>query len=393
MRQLYLFALFLVLYEIIVYSANDMIMPGMIQVVDDFKVGQNYVALSLSFYILGNCALLLFTGWLAERYGKRNLMLIGNLLFLLFTVVIIFSQTINQFMLWRFLEGGGLAIIAIGYALIHENFNDKQAVKLISLMANVTLLAPLAGPALGSVIVSYLSWHYVFIILAVISAINLIGLYKYTPKDNKPLARIAIKPTLEQYGQIVKSEKFLLGILCVVFASLPILLWISQAPNIILYKLQQSYTHYVIYQIMSIGGLTIASILMQFIAGKYRIYSLIKVGSMLMLLGLLMSAISSNYIMAVALGLLVYSLGIGLANGCIMRLLMSSKQFPLSMLAAMLGFIQSLLLVVGITMVNKICSHFDFTTLSFTLCSLVCGIIAYWMIRKYLVTYRERAWE
>ncbi len=393
MRQLYLFALFLVLYEVIVYSANDMIMPGMIQVVNDFKVGQSYVALSLSFYILGNCTLLLFTGCLAERYGKRKIMLIGNLLFLLFTVVIIFSQTINQFMLWRFLEGGGLAIIAIGYALIHENFNDKQAVKLISLMANVTLLAPLAGPALGSVIVSYLSWHYVFIILAVIGTINLIGLYKYTPKDNKPLARIAIKHTLEQYWQIVKSEKFLLGILCVVFATLPVMFWISQAPNIILYKLQQSYTHYVIYQIMSISGLTIASILMQFIAGKYRIYSLIKVGSMLMLFGLLISAISSNYIVVVVAGLLIYSLGIGIADGCIMRLLMSSKHFPLSMLAAMLGFIQSLLLVVGITVTNKICSHFDFTTLSFTLCSLVCGTIAYGMIRKYLVTYRERDWE
>src|SRR5580700_1838030 len=138
---MYLFALFLVLYEFTTYSANDMIMPGMLQVVQYFHVAEYYVAASLSFYILGNCAFILMAGFLAQKYGKRQVILLGNFLFLLFTIIIIFSHTIYEFMLWRFLQGAGLAIIAIAYAIIHENFNDRDAIKLIALMANVSLLA------------------------------------------------------------------------------------------------------------------------------------------------------------------------------------------------------------------------------------------------------------
>jgi len=393
MRQLYYFALFLVLYEFTAYSANDMIMPGMMQVINDFGVGQNYVALSLSFFILGNCVLLLFIGCLAERYGKRQVMLIGNLLFIVFTLLIIVSQSIGQFMLWRILQGGGLAIIAIGYALIHENFNDKQAIKLISLMANVSLLAPLAGPAIGSLIVNYLSWHFIFIILAVIGCISFIGLYFYLPRNQTVGAPINVKHIVKQYGQILRSDRFLLGTLCVVFATQPILLWISQAPNLVLYKLQQSYTHYVVYQVLSIGGLIIASILMQFVAGKFRIYSLIRLGSLVMLIGLFSSMLGSYSILIVVVGLLIYSLGLGITNGCIMRMLMSSKNFPLSMIAAMVGFIQTLLFVIGITLTNSICSHFDFSLLSFCLCAFGSGVIAYWLISRFNAAHKERDWQ
>ncbi|MEN9946847.1 MAG: hypothetical protein RLZZ293_1233, partial [Pseudomonadota bacterium] len=50
MRRLYWFAAFLVLYEFTVYSANDMIMPGMLDVVTSFNASITYVASSLSLY-------------------------------------------------------------------------------------------------------------------------------------------------------------------------------------------------------------------------------------------------------------------------------------------------------------------------------------------------------
>src|SRR3989338_7446360 len=179
MRPLYLFAVFFVLYELTTYLANDMIMPGMPQVIQQFNASQSYVALSMSYYILGNCVFMLIIGGLSEHFGKRPVIIIGNMFFLLFTALLIFSQNIHQFMLLRFLEGSGLAIIAIGYALIHTNFNDKDAVKLIALMGNVSILAPLFGPIVGSLIVSHLTWHYVFVLTVIMAIFSLVGLYYY----------------------------------------------------------------------------------------------------------------------------------------------------------------------------------------------------------------------
>ncbi|HEX8955882.1 MAG TPA: MFS transporter, partial [Burkholderiaceae bacterium] len=52
-KQLWSFAVFFVLYELIIYLSNDMIMPAMLQVVADFHAADSDIALSLSLYILG----------------------------------------------------------------------------------------------------------------------------------------------------------------------------------------------------------------------------------------------------------------------------------------------------------------------------------------------------
>lgn len=75
---MYLFAIFFVLYEFTTYSANDMIMPGMIQVVNYFHVTKYYVAQSFSFYLLGNCAFILIAGFLSQIYGKRRIIIWGE---------------------------------------------------------------------------------------------------------------------------------------------------------------------------------------------------------------------------------------------------------------------------------------------------------------------------
>lgn len=393
MRRLYLFVIFFVLFEFTAYAANDMIMPGMLQVVEHFKAPLSYVALSLGFYILGSCALVLIVGLLAERYGKRKIMVTGNFCFLLFTILIIYSQSINQFMFWRLLEGSGLAIIGLGYAIIHENFDDKRAVKLISLMANVGLLAPLAAPAIGSLIVISLNWQYIFIITAAMSAITVVGLYKLTPESVVTKAHIDVASIAKQYWHIIKSQKFLQGVISATLASMPILLWISQAPNLIIYKLQQDFTHYTIYQVVSISGMALSSIAMQFLAGKHRMYTLVKAGSLLILAGLALGLLGAKNINFIVAGQFIYTLGLGLANGCIMRLIMSNKAFPQGMVASLFGFIETLLLVLGISITNKIFAYYDFSLLSFTVCSFGFGILAYAVINIYIKAYRDRAWE
>jgi len=393
MRRLYLFALCLVIYEFTTYSANDMIMPGMLKVIADFHASINYVAFSLSFYILGNCCFILPGGFLAERFGKRKVMIMGNLLFLIFTVLIIFSHSIAQFMTWRFLQGGGLAIIAIGYALIHENFNDQDAIKLTALMSNVGILAPLIGPSLGSAIVSHSPWYYVFVVSTVLGTITLIGLYLFTPSKNKPLVPVKLNHAIKQYWYIIKNYSFLLGVISTVFGVLPLLLWITQAPNLILSHLHQDYLHFAVYQFISFAGLATSSLLMQFIAGKFRIYSLVKTGSIIFLIGIIICLIGTHNLWVLTSGFLIYGLGLGLVYGCVMRLILSMKNFSQAMLAAMFGFVQTLLMALSIILTNYLYSHFDFSMPSFTISIFGFGVIAFLLINKYIHDYRERAWE
>lgn len=107
-RPLYLFAVFLVLYELATYLTNDMILPGMMQVIAEYHAGQSYVALSMGYYLLGNCVTLLFVGILSEHFGKACVILYGNVFFLLCILFIMLSPNIHIFMLWRFFFRNGI---------------------------------------------------------------------------------------------------------------------------------------------------------------------------------------------------------------------------------------------------------------------------------------------
>src|SRR5688572_20582783 len=94
-RHALTFAAFLVLYEFLTYIANDMIMPGMLQVVETFHGPQSAVASSLTAYVLGGASLQLFLGPISDSYGRRPVMLFGAMLFFGFTVMIACSNSLN----------------------------------------------------------------------------------------------------------------------------------------------------------------------------------------------------------------------------------------------------------------------------------------------------------
>jgi DHA1 family multidrug/chloramphenicol efflux transport protein-like MFS transporter len=180
-KRLLYFCLFFLLYEMAVYLSNDMIMPAMPQVVREFQSSSHAIGLSLSLYILGGSTLQIFLGPVADRIGKRKVMLAGNALFLAATLLVPFAQTITQFLAIRFFQGMGSCFIFIGYAAVHELLDDERAVKMTSLMGNTTVFAPLIGPVIGSAVITVMDWRAVFGIAFALGAVAWVGLFRTMP--------------------------------------------------------------------------------------------------------------------------------------------------------------------------------------------------------------------
>ena len=390
--RLYIFAFFFVMYEAITYASNDMIMPGMLDVVSEFHVSIEYVASSMSIFILGNAILQLFLGPAADRYGKKIVILIGNFLFLFFTIFILFSVGINQFMFSRLLQGSGCAFVAMGYSIIHEKFDDKTAVKIIALMANVTILSPLIGPVVGGVIVSLASWHYVFVLIGVVAFISFCGLTRYTPRSNKILSRICIKDITLTYCSILKNKNFAVGCVSLCLALLPLVAWIALAPVLIMKTAKLSFVHYIAYQIIALGGLSISSVAMQFIAGKFSFYKIMTTGNFLFIIGAFFSLVLSKNPLLFAVGLFITSLGVGLFDGIAFRIIMSNRQFSQSMTISLLVFIQTIVVAGGIEIINLICGKFGFSLFSFALVNFVFSIAAAVFIYHFAKMNKNREW-
>src|SRR3990167_2891877 len=101
-RQAFSFAAFLVLYEFLTYIANDLVMPGMLHVVQEFNASQSNVATSMTLYVIGGASLQLILGPLSDHLGRRPVMLFGAGLFFLCTALIALTFSMNQFLVMRF---------------------------------------------------------------------------------------------------------------------------------------------------------------------------------------------------------------------------------------------------------------------------------------------------
>ena len=82
-------------------------------------------------------------------------------------------MSINQFMFGRWLQKGWHLLQWV-MRVIHEKFIDKGAVKLSLSWGMWVSLAPLIGPLIGGVIVSYSSWRYIFILTCILGFYQLV---------------------------------------------------------------------------------------------------------------------------------------------------------------------------------------------------------------------------
>src|SRR5574343_144695 len=162
----------------------------MLAITQEFSVSATWAPSSMSFYLLGGASVAWLLGPLSDRLGRRRVLLAGVLFFALCCLLILLTQNIQQFLAMRFLQGIGLTVIsAVGYAAIQESFAERDAIKVMALMANISLLAPLLGPVLGAFLIDYLSWHWGFVAIAIFSFLSWFGLNKFMPATRERRAR------------------------------------------------------------------------------------------------------------------------------------------------------------------------------------------------------------
>jgi DHA2 family multidrug resistance protein len=119
----------------------------------------------LTSYLAANAIILPITGWLSNRFGRRNYFLASIAVFTLASGLCGMATSLGQLILFRVIQGlagGGLQPSSQGILL--DTFpREKQGVAM-TLFALAALIAPIVGPTLGGWITDNYSWRWVFYI-------------------------------------------------------------------------------------------------------------------------------------------------------------------------------------------------------------------------------------
>ncbi len=353
-RYTLLFPLALVLFEFAVYIGNDMAQPAMLLVTKEFGVGTAWVPMSMTAYLIGGASLSWFTGPLSDRVGRRPVLLGGVLYFLLTCLATYFVGSIEAFIGLRVLQGIGLCFIgSVGYAAVQESFDEIRAVKVTALMANVALIAPMAGPLAGAALVGIAPWRSCFLFIAAISLLSLIGLCYNMPEtvsphtEKEPYSQI-IHDYISLFGQL----RFIRSALAMAFISMALIGWIAMSPVLLVQDFGCSLLEYGLWQLPVFGSLVVGNILVFLIAERWPLgrtvlicYWPMSAGMLCTLLGLIIPQHTPVFIVA---GISLIAFAEGLSMAVLYRFALMSSDHAKGIVAAGLSMLAMTCYALGI---------------------------------------------
>ncbi|MGD9393978.1 MAG: DHA2 family efflux MFS transporter permease subunit [Dehalococcoidia bacterium] len=128
-------------------------------------------------YILAIAGLLLTMGYLGDRLGRKPTLMVGLIIFALFSLGAALSNSTNMLIAMRALMGIGAAIILPAtLSILTATFRDtKERAQAIALWAATFALGMGIGPLIGGWLLEHFSWHSVFYINIPIIAVGLVG--------------------------------------------------------------------------------------------------------------------------------------------------------------------------------------------------------------------------
>jgi EmrB/QacA subfamily drug resistance transporter len=146
----------------------------------------------LASYALALGVFIPISGWMADRFGTRNVFALSIGLFTAGSVLCGFCSDIHLLVAFRILQGcGGAMMVPVGRLTLVRTFPKSELVQAMSFVAVPALVGPMLGPVVGGLIVAYLNWRFVFFVNLPIGLIGLVLVYfnlpDYRETETKPL--------------------------------------------------------------------------------------------------------------------------------------------------------------------------------------------------------------
>ncbi len=129
----------------------------------DFHAAPTSVDSVSIFFLVSLAVFIPASGFLGDRFGGKRVLLAAIVVFTLASALCGIAQDMTQLVVYRVLQGvGGGMLTPVGMAMLYRAFPPEERVRAASVLTVPTAFAPALGPVLGGLLVTDLSWRWVF---------------------------------------------------------------------------------------------------------------------------------------------------------------------------------------------------------------------------------------
>lgn len=158
--------------------------------------------LAVTSYLLSLGIFIPISGWLAERFGLKRVLLAATTLFGLGSLAAGLATGLPSLVVARLVQGlGGAMTIPVGRLLLLRVFPKKELVNVLTLIVIPALFAPALGPMVGAIVISVLSWRWIFFMNIPFIILSLWGIH-YLLQHRPPIQEL---PSFDWRGFLLFS--------------------------------------------------------------------------------------------------------------------------------------------------------------------------------------------
>lgn len=191
----------------------DIYVPSLPAVSHFFGVEKALAQLTITSYMIGLGLMQLFAGSISDSFGRRKPFLISMLIFIVATLFIPFSQSIDQLLILRLIQGISVAVIVVPMrSVIADLYEGPAYHKWVNYMTMAWSIGPIIAPAIGGYLQHYFGWQANFYFLAGYAAIAFLLNLFYLPETSIYKHPFHLQKILVRYKDILMNKEFLRGL-------------------------------------------------------------------------------------------------------------------------------------------------------------------------------------
>jgi DHA1 family bicyclomycin/chloramphenicol resistance-like MFS transporter len=189
---------------------TDMYLPALPSMVNDFHTTESLVQLTLTMGMIGLAVGQIFFGPISQKWGRKPVLLVSMLCFILGAVSCVFTTNIYIFLAFRLLQGiGGAGGVVLSRSIATDCYTGRRLATTMAIIGGINGIAPAFAPVVGGLLASQIGWQGIFWTLTGLGVI----LFYMTTRYRETLApeqrtKGSLLSTFADYSKVLKNGRF-----------------------------------------------------------------------------------------------------------------------------------------------------------------------------------------